>query len=142
MICGYQVRATIALAIMPSDSPCLEIVGLYSSTNGRSCCQHSCCGEHVDVGDVLRVVRCVITIQGKPEEALKLVKIADGTDCCTVAFLPRAFASMPEVEQHINKFVQVIELYKDSENSFKNTLSIRNFGMARVVCLDDIPISV
>ena len=70
--------------------PDLEIVGLNSSTNDRSCCQHKTCGEHVVVNDVLRLVNCVVTINGRAEEAVKLVKIADGSDTCTVAFVPRA----------------------------------------------------
>jgi hypothetical protein len=125
---------------MSTDSLHLEIVGLHSNSNGRSCCQHRCCGEHVQVGDVLRLVKCVVTIKSQPEEAVKLVKIADGTDCCTVGFVPRVFSRMPRVEQNINKFVQVVELYKDSENTYKNKLSAKNFGVASVVCLDDIPI--
>jgi hypothetical protein len=127
---------------MPADSgtPCLEIVGLHANSNGRSCCQHHCCGEHVQVGDVLRLVRCIVTIHSQPEEAVKLVKIADGTNTCTVGFVPRVFSKMPHVEQHINKFVQVVELYTNSGNTYKNQLSTKNSGMASVVCLDDIPI--
>lgn len=125
---------------MSADSPHLEIVGLHSNSNGRSCCQHKCCGEHVKIGDVLRLVKCVVTINLQAEEAVKLVKIEDGTNCCTVGFVPRVFSRSPQVQQHINGFVQVIELYKDSENTYKNTLSTKNFGVASVVCLDDIPI--
>jgi hypothetical protein len=125
---------------MSMDPPHLEIIGLHSNSNGRSCCQHRCCGEHVKVGDVLRLVKCVVTIKATPEEAVKLVKIADGTDGCTVGFVPRVFARMPRVEQNINKFVQVVELYSDSENTYKKNLSTKNFGVASVVCLDDIPV--
>lgn len=89
---------------------------------------------------MLRLVKCVVTIKSQPEEAVKLVKIADGTDCCTVGFVPRVFSRMPRVEQNINKFVQVVELYKDSENTYKRKLSNKNFGVACVVCLGDIPI--
>jgi hypothetical protein len=79
---------------MSADSPHLEIVGLHSNSNGHSCCQHKCCGEHVKVGDVLRLVKCVVTINSQAEEAVKLVKIEDSTNCCTVSFVPRVFSLM------------------------------------------------
>jgi hypothetical protein len=35
-------------------------VGIAAGNNGRSCCQHEVCGNHLHVGDVCRVVRCII----------------------------------------------------------------------------------
>ena len=55
--------------------PDLEIVGLRSHTNGRSCCVHATCGEHVVEGDVLRLVEDVVEIDGKAETAIKCVKV-------------------------------------------------------------------
>ena len=92
----------------------LEIVGLRSGTNDRSCCQHEICGAQVLVGDVLRLVKCIVTINGKTEEAIKLVKIDHGSETCTVAFVPRAYTKLPMVMERINKFVQVVELYSGS----------------------------
>lgn len=123
------------------DSPDLEIVGLNAANNNRSCSQHETCGEHVIPGDVLRLVRCVVTIKGETEEAIKLVKIADGTATCTVAFVPRVFAKEQKVLRNINKFVQVLELYSDSDNSHKRRMSYQNLGMASVAFLDDIPVN-
>jgi hypothetical protein len=36
------------------------------------------------VGDVLRLVKCIVTINGKMEEAIKFVKI-DDLHCCLCA---------------------------------------------------------
>ena len=123
-----------------NDNPDLTIVGLNSSTNGRSCTRHDKCGDHVCVGDVLRLVRCVVTIKGEPEEAIKLVKIEDATDSCTVAFIDRVSASNPKVIQNINKFAQVVEIIKDSTNTHKRRMAKQNYGMATIFFLDDIPI--
>ena len=113
----------------------LEIVGLESDTNGRSCTVHETCGESVEVGDVLRLVECVISYNGVNEIAVKCVKVMDGHDTCTVAFLPRVLASLPKVQQHLNKFVQVSELYNDSKNTYKRAKSQANHGMASVEML-------
>eukprot|EP00977_Amphora_coffeiformis_P003376 scaffold624_cov176-Amphora_coffeaeformis.AAC.8 len=58
----------------------LEIVGLKSSTNGRSCCLHVCCGEEVVVGELLRLVKCAVSVDGVVEEAVKCVKVVGGMD--------------------------------------------------------------
>lgn len=65
----------------------IEIVGLHSSTNGRSCCQHACCGKHAAVNDVVRLVRTVVTVNDNIEPAIKVVKIADGVETCTIGFV-------------------------------------------------------
>jgi hypothetical protein len=119
----------------------LEIVGLHSATNGRSCCQHATCGYHVACGDILRLVKTVVTVNGITEEAIKLVKVADGTESCTVAFVPRLFASLPKTLDRVGKFCQVVELYDTSDNTHKRRLSKQNYGMASVVYLEDIPMS-
>eukprot|EP00977_Amphora_coffeiformis_P024177 scaffold15108_cov180-Amphora_coffeaeformis.AAC.53 len=114
-----------------------EVVGLQSSSNGRSCSIHECCGEDVMVGDVLRLVACTVAVQGVVEEAIKAVKVVEGIDQCTVGFVPRAFKDLPAVKNQLNKFVQVCEVYKDSPNGYKRDKSYKNCGMARVTTLDE-----
>ena len=114
-----------------------EIVGLQSSSNGRSCTLHECCGEDVMVGDVLRLVPCTVLVDGVVEEAIKLVKVSSGLDQCTVGFVPRALMGLPAVKNQTNKFVQVTELYYESNNSYKKDKSYKNCGMAKVTALDE-----
>jgi hypothetical protein len=71
-----------------------NIVGLFSRSNGRFCCMHKTCGEHVCVGDVLRLVKTIIVIGTTSEEAIKLAKIIDGTDACMVGFTLRALQTV------------------------------------------------
>jgi hypothetical protein len=119
--------------------PDIEIVGLYSGENDRSCTGHKICGEAVKLGDILRLKNTVVTINGAAEEAVKLVKIDNGMETCTVAFIPRVLARLPKVQMQIGKTVQVVELYKDSGNSQKRLMSHQNKGMASAVFVDLIP---
>ena len=121
--------------------PDLEIVGLSSSDNDRSCCQHKCCGTRVRRNDVLRLVKCVVTVNNITEEAIKLCLIQEGSMTCTVAFVPRIYLKLPKVQQQINRYCQVVELYDQSMNTYKRKLSSRNCGMASVAFLDDIPVN-
>ncbi len=125
-------------------SPDFEIVGLLQANNGRSCCQHAICGVHLENGDLVRLVNCVVTVQdeeGQPalEEAIKIVKIIDGADACTVGFVPRIFASLPKVKDSIGKFATILEIYEKSDNSYKRKLAKANSGMAKARLLADIP---
>jgi hypothetical protein len=92
------------------------------------------------VGIMYASATCVVTIKGEPEEAIMLVKIEDATDSCTVDFIDRVSASDPKVIQYINKFAQVVEIYKDSTNTHKRRMAKQNYGMASIFFLDDIPI--
>ena len=63
----------------------LEIVGLESSSNGRSCTIHRACGTSVAAGDVLRLVRCTVPVNGETEEAVKCAKVVDSVDKCSTS---------------------------------------------------------
>ena len=102
--------------------PELEVFGLHSASNGRSCSVHTECGRSVQRGDVLRLVKCVVDIHGATETAVKAVKVIDGVDTCTVGFVPRVLKTLPKVQSHLDKFVQVIEIYTDSPNTYKRSL--------------------
>ena len=119
--------------------PDLEIVGLNGSGNNRSCCQHECCGNHVLKNDVLRLVRTMVTINDKTEEAIKLCLIREGAMTCTVGYVPRNYLKLAKVRKQITRYCQVVELYSESNNSYKRKLSHRNLGMASVAFLDEIP---
>jgi hypothetical protein len=118
-----------------------EIVGLFSNSNGCFCCMHKICGEHVCVGDVLRLVKTIIMIGTTNEEAIKLVKLIDGVDAATVGFIPRVQARLPKLVSSINKFCQVIELYHTSDSMYKKYKCDKNLGMSGAVLFNYIPIN-
>ena len=121
---------------MPHGDIDFEIVGLEKSNNGRSCSSHSCCGAQVVVGDLLRLVNTCVTINDITETAIKLVLVADGVDCCTVAYVPRLQQKLPHVVDNINKICIVKELYKNSSSKFKKEKNLRTYGMAGCVLID------
>jgi hypothetical protein len=118
-----------------------EIVGLFSNSNGRFCCCHRVCGAHVVEGDVLRLVMTLVSIGEGVEAAVKLVKIMDGMDGCTVGFIPRVQSRLPKVLQNINKFCIVHELYQSSPSTYKRKKGEKNHGMASAILLSTIPLN-
>ena len=106
----------------------IELVGLKNDANGRSCERHEVCGAVVMVGDVLRLKRAVVTIDGRIEEALKFVSIVSGREKCIVGYTNKSLVL--NYQSKANKFVSVIRLYKDSDNSMERRKSHQNLGMA------------
>ena len=41
-----------------------KIVGLCQNNNGRSCESHAVCGEYLQEGDLIRLKKCVVEIEG------------------------------------------------------------------------------
>ena len=87
-------------------SKTIEICGLKESSNGRMCSTHAVCGEHVKINDILRLKECIVEVNNTLEPAIKLVKIAEGSETCTVAFIPRIYYSLPKVRNGINGTLQ------------------------------------
>lgn len=86
-------------------------------------------------GDILRIVPCVVTINHTVEPALKCVKVIDGVDTCTIGFVPRVQSQLKKIREHTDQFVQVTELYAESDSPYKRSKSYGNHGMASAVLL-------
>jgi hypothetical protein len=117
------------------------VVGIHGNTNGRSCCVHDCCGDSLSENELLRLVKCVVTINKKTEEAVKFVRVTADGDGCTIGYLPRVWINLPMVQENINNFCIVREIYDESDNRCKRLKSHRNKGMAGVILLSSIPIT-
>jgi hypothetical protein len=118
----------------------LEVVGLSECANGRSCERHLNCGEQVVVGDLFRLHRCVVdSHEGGTEEAIACILVRGGAETCRCAFIPRVLHNMPIIKNNINKHVQVVDMFKASENSSKRRKNFLNCGVAGVVVLAEIP---
>ena len=115
-----------------------EIFGINGSTNGRSCESHDCCGSRLMPDDLIRFKLTVIdTGIRKNEEAIKAVRVRDGTETCTVGFLPRSLVVCRK-ERFVGQFAQIIELYGMSENKTMRRKSHQNKGIASFRLLDEI----
>jgi hypothetical protein len=96
-----------------------EIVGLKECNNGRSCFSHSCCGEYLQLDDLICFRSSVADINGKVEEVVSVVRVREGTESCVVGFLPMNILKGSK-DKFIGMFAQIIELYKCSESDYKS----------------------
>ena len=61
----------------------VEIVGIESSTNGRSCEQHDVCGSILDDDVVVRLRKIqILNSLGREETAIAAYVVSDGIDQC------------------------------------------------------------
>jgi hypothetical protein len=110
-----------------------EIVGLYRSDNGRSCNMHRVCGEHLVAGDMIQLVPTKVKIQGsevEEEDAIKVMKIVDNTQGCTVGFIPIVQSRIVTRRGQHRSFAMVNDIYRYSLNTYKVVKSERQCGMA------------
>ena len=114
-----------------------EIVRLKGVTNRRSCESHDCCGMHISLDDLIRFKLCIARINGKTEEAIKAVRIHNGTESCTIEFLKRNVI-ISRRDNFVGQFGQIIELYDNSDNGVLLQKSNRNKGIASFCLLRDI----
>ena len=123
-----------------------EVLGLQASGNGRSCVQHHCCGMLVVPNDIIKFKTTLIDGMGMgedsksfPEEAIKVVLIRDGTECCTVGFLCKSIVVVErDKARFVGRFAQNIELYDESANKTMMVKSKRNMDIASFQLLDEI----
>jgi hypothetical protein len=123
----------------------IEMVGLFGSSNGRNCERHQCCGQHIRLGDLVRLKRTVVSVsrngQASDEDAIAVVRIEDGVETCTVGFIPRVQMNAPKVVRSINKLAFLAEIYDVSENRYIRGVAKRNCGMAGLNLVENIPLN-
>jgi hypothetical protein len=63
----------------------VEVVGIETSTNGRSCHMHDVCGSLIEEDTVLRIRKVqIVNVFGKEETVLTVYHVSDGIDQCHV----------------------------------------------------------
>jgi hypothetical protein len=95
------------------------------------------------------VMEVVYQVPGDPEPdddaqietVIKAVLVLDGTEHCTIGFLPRHVAARPEEAAQLHgKFAQIIELYEETPvGQMRHNKSIRCHGIASYILLDNVP---
>ena len=112
----------------------VEIVGVNSPTNGRSCEEHRICGEVVIEDVVLRLRKVQVQMNQHKQSAIAAFWVSDGIDRCRVGYLPKAFVK--NWKQYDGTLVQVIEDYSgDSDSPTKCQNFHRNHGLAVAVII-------
>ena len=67
----------------------IEIFGIESPTNGRSCEEHVVCGSVLQDDVVVRLRKVQVVIEDKEETAIAAFWVSDGVDRCRVGYLPK-----------------------------------------------------
>ena len=107
----------------------VEIVGINSNTNGRSCEEHHTCGCVLEEDTLLRLRKRQVYINGREQSTVGVYWVSDGMDRCLVGYLHR------HQVKHLNKLegalCQVTEVYSDNSDSpTKRHKHKKNFGCA------------
>jgi hypothetical protein len=120
-----------------------EILELGSSTNGRYFGSHDCCEKHLCVGDLVSFRLVILEGDGDDQdtEAMKVIKIKDGTEACRVVFLQRYIVKGSRKEELTNAYGQVILLYKDSTIEMMKRNNKCLLGMASFRLLSNMQIT-
>ena len=101
----------------------VEIVGINSNTNGRSCEEHHTCGCVLEEDTLVRLRKRQVYINGREQSAVGVYWVSDGVDRCLVGYLHR------HQVKHLNKLegalCQVTEVGPTKRHKHK-----KNFGCA------------
>ena len=66
----------------------VEIFGIDSPTNGRSCQEHRICGHVLQEDVVVRFRKVQVLIKEKEESVITAFWVSNGIDQCHVGYLP------------------------------------------------------
>ena len=107
----------------------VEIFGIDSPTNGRTCEEHRICGHVLQEYVVIRFRKVQVVIKEKEESAIAAFWVSDGIDRCHVSYLPRhCVKHWKRLEGCLG---QIIEVYgEDADSPMKRQKHHRNSGVA------------
>ena len=93
-------------------------------------------GKEIFPNDLVRFKFSVLEFNGEIERAIKVVQVRDGTEMCTVGYLPRHIIHRKDRVE--GKFSRIIELYSESEKSMMRKKDKLKHGVASYRFLSDI----
>ena len=115
-----------------------EVVGMYGTTNGRSCNRHACCGREVlEIGSIVQFNTAQTEIDGDIRPGIAARHIIHGELRCIIGFLSRAIVIRSKGMLE-GKQAQIIEFYKDNPNNTKRRKGYQCVGVARYRLLDQL----
>ena len=135
--CIYTIMANVGSHHPPGIT--VEIVGINSGTNGRSCYQHDICGSVIEEDSVVRLRKMQIRNSiGREETAIAAFHVTDGIDQCHVGYLPRHF--VPHASSFDGVLAQVTEVYSPTNESLRKRKKFRhNMGCCVATLITALP---
>ena len=117
----------------------IEIFGIESLTNGRSCEEHVICGSVLQDDVAVRLRKVQVLIEEKEETAIAAFWVSDGVDRCRVGYLPKIHVKHWKLLE--GALAQIIEVYhQEIDSPTKRQKCRRNSGCA-VTALISPPIT-
>ena len=93
----------------------VEIFGIESPTNGRSCKEHRICGCVLQEDSVVHFRKVQVLIEGKEESAIAAFWVSDGVDRCRVGYLPKFHVTHWKSLE--GALAQITEIYTEDSDS-------------------------
>ena len=127
----------------------LDIVGTAGVDRGRSCEEHTCCGDVLKEDFVFCIrneqilVPDYIAGKGKMKEQMALTVnwVSDGVDRCRVGFLPRPYLVQAGLWDGV--LCQVVKVVaKNDPSKARRAKHHANKGYARVAVISALPVGV
>jgi len=121
---------------------CVDIVGINTGDNGRSCEHHKVCGSVLEVDMVVRF-QCVqlarkVVDEANPQvetSAIAVHRVSGGIDTCRVGFLRRHLLKYKD--EYDGRLAQITEVFSDESPSPSDRAKHhRNKGCARAVLIE------
>jgi len=121
-------RADIVASLIGSV---VDIVGIRASNRGRTCARHDCCGNQVERGVKVKVIKERMKYRGDEEDdVLAVYLLVGGVVGCKVGFLLQALASR-RADDYNGVIIRVLEVYSERCTSIvKRNKVHRNEGCA------------
>ena len=118
----------------------VDVVGISSHDQGRSCECHRMCGEVVKEDVVVRFRKVQVVVKGRGEEtAIAVYWVTEGIDRCRVGFLPKHLVM--HAGRYDGVLAQVIGVYPaatDHESKYVREKAHKNKGFAEVAIISEM----
>jgi hypothetical protein len=120
----------------------IDIVGMETAENGRSCHAHEVCGAQLDPGSKVRIRKetYISPTTRDEEDCLVAYVVGNGVMTCKVGYLPRHL-SIRRADDYDGMYAHVVEVYSArSVNITKLQKRHRNLGCCVATILGNAPV--
>jgi hypothetical protein len=91
----------------------MDVVGIRAKNRGRSCPRHDCCGNHVEHGMKVKVLKEKMKYRGDDEDDVLVVYLTSGGVVgCKVGFLGQHLATT-RADDYDRVILHIVKVYTD-----------------------------
>ena len=120
----------------------IDVVGIETSENGRSCHAHEVCGAQLVPGSKVRIRKetYISPTTGDEEDCLVAYVVGNGIMTCKVGYLPRHL-SIRRADDYDGMYARVVEVYSPRSLSvMKRQKRHRNLGCCVAKIIGNAPV--